>query len=61
MLPGDPERRCGNNDIGFLLALFLKVGLGVVLGSVALYVAAKLVAGAVVRTRYSGRFLLDGR
>ena len=62
MLPaGDPERGCGNDDIGFLLALLLKVVMGVVVGSVALYVAAKLISEVVVRTRHSGWFLLDGR
>jgi hypothetical protein len=60
MLPGDPERGCGNDDLGFLLALLLKVITGVVVGSVALYVAAKLISGVVVRTRHSGWFLLDG-
>jgi len=57
----DQERACGMNDLAYLLALAIKVIVGVVAGGVALYVVAKLVAGTVVRTRYSGVVLLDER
>jgi len=57
----DDERGCGLDDLAYLLALALKVVVGVVVGSVALYLAARLVAAGVMRTRYSGVVLLEER